>query len=77
MHKKDALTLNDLISLFSIIGVSVSLIMLVGVAGAVDCDSITLFEGTKKIVIWLIVMALSVIGLAKVERDEEDIYDRL
>ena len=43
MHKKDALTLNDLISLFSIIGVLVSLIMLVGVAGAVDCDSITLF----------------------------------
>lgn len=76
MHK-DELSLNDLISLFSIIGVLVSLIMLVGVAGAVDCDSITLFEGAKKIVIWLIVMALSVIGLAKVERDEEDIYDRL
>lgn len=76
MHK-DEMTLNDLISLFSIIGILVSLVMLVGVAGAVDCDSITLLEGVKKIAIWLIVMVLAVIGLAKVERDEEDIYDRL
>lgn len=76
MHK-DELSLNDLISLFSIMGVLVSLIMLVGVAGAVDCDSITLFEGAKKIVVWLIVMTLSVIGLAKVERDEQGEFDNL
>lgn len=77
MHKKDALTLDDLISLFSIMGVFLSIIMIIGVAGAVDCDSLTLYEGTVRFVFWLIILVLSVIGLAKVERDEEDIYDRL
>lgn len=76
MHK-EALTLDDLISLFSIMGIFLSIIMMIGVAGAVDCDSLTLYEGTVRLVFWLIVLVLSIIGLVKVEKDEEGIYDRL
>ena len=76
MHK-EVLTLDDLISLFSIMGIFLSIIMLIGVAGAVDCDSLTLYEGAVRLVFWLIVLVLSIIGLVKVEKDEEGIYDRL
>lgn len=77
MHK-DALTLGDLISLFSILGALLSIIMLVGVAGAADCDSITLIEATKKGIIWIAVLICSVIGIMHEERKEEEgKYDRL
>jgi len=77
MHK-DELSLNDLIALFSGIGILVSFIMLVGIAGGVYCDSITIYEATKKGIVWCIVMLLSVLGTLKVEKDdEEDEYGNL
>lgn len=77
MHK-DALTLSDLVSLFSIIGIFLSVIMMIGIAGSVDCDSITLIEAAKKGIIWIVVLICSVIGIIHEERkEEESIYDRL
>ena len=71
MHK-DELSLNDLIVLFGGLGMLISFIMLVGIAGGVDCDSITIYEATKKGIVWFIVMLLSVLGILKVEKDEEE-----
>ena len=77
MHK-DALTLDDLISLFSILGALLSIIMLIGVAGAAYCDSITLVEATKKSIIWIVILICCVIGIMYEERKEEEgKYDRL
>lgn len=77
MHK-DALTLDDLISLFSILGALLSIIMLIGVAGAAYCDSITLVEATKKSIIWIVILICCVIGIMHEERKEEEgKYDRL
>jgi len=71
MHK-DELSLDDIIALFSVIGMGISIIMLVGIAGGVDCDSITIFDAAKKGIVWCIILILSVIGLLKVEKDEEE-----
>ena len=77
MHK-DELSLNDIISLFSVIGILLSIIMLVGIAGGVDCDNITIFDAAKKGIVWCIVLTLSVMGMMKVEKDdEEDEYGNL
>ena len=76
MHK-DELSLNDLISLFSILGILLSIIMLVGIAGGVDCDSLTILDAAKKSVVWFIILVLSFIGALKVERDEESEFDNL
>ena len=71
MHK-DELSLDDLILLFSGIGMLISFIMLVGIAGGVDCDNITIFDAAKKGIVWCIIMTLSVMGLLKVEKDDEE-----
>lgn len=71
MHK-DELSLDDIISLFSVIGMLLSVIMLVGIAGGVDCDKITIFDAAKKGIVWCIVLTLSVMGLMKVEKDDEE-----
>lgn len=71
MHK-DELSLDDIISLFSVIGMLLSIIMLVGIAGGVDCNSITIFDAAKKGIVWCIILILSVIGLMKVEKDDEE-----
>jgi len=71
MHK-DELSLDDIIALFSVIGMGISIIMLVSIAGGVDCDSITIFDAAKKGIVWCIILILSVIGLLKVEKDEEE-----
>lgn len=71
MHK-DELGLNDLISFFSIMGILLSFVMLVGIAGGVDCDTITIYDAAKKGVIWCIILIISVIGVLKVEKDEEE-----
>ena len=76
MHK-DELNLDDLLTLFGIIGVLLSIIMMVGTAGALDCDSITTFEAAKKIIIWLIILVISTIGLLKAAKDNEGEYDNL
>jgi len=77
MHK-DELSLDDIIALFSVIGMGISIIMLVGIAGGVDCDSITIFDAAKKGIVWCIILILSVIGLMKVEKDgEESEFDNL
>lgn len=70
------LYLENIIGTISLFGIIISMIMLVGIAGAIDCDTITLTDGTKKIIIYLIILICSVIGILHVER-EEDICDRM
>lgn len=70
--RKDELTLNDLISLFSMLGLLLSIIMLCGIAGGVDCDRLTILDAAKKGIVWCIILILSAIGILKVERDEEE-----
>ena len=71
MHK-DELSLNDIITLFSAIGILLSIIMLACIAGGVDCDSLTILDAAKKSIVWSIILVLSFIGVLKVERDEEE-----
>lgn len=68
--------LDDIIGVASVIGLLVSFIMLIGIAGAIDCDTLTFADGIKKMVVWFIVFICSAIGIIHVEK-EEDSYDRL
>lgn len=66
------------IATLALLGAFISIIMLIGTAGAVDCDTITLTDGVKRGAIWLIILVCSVIGIIHEERKEEEgIYDRL
>lgn len=76
MHK-DRLSLNDLIVLFSLLGMLLSIIMMIGIAGAVDCDNLTILEAAKKEIVWCIILTVSGIGLLKVQKDEESEYEDL
>ena len=72
------ITLNDIITLLSALGIAGSVLTIIATAGAVDCNNITLTHGTIICGICLVVLALSIFGLIKMERDEEEsIYDRL
>ena len=68
--------LADIIGTVSLFGILISMLMLIGTAGAIDCDTVTLAEGIKKGSIWIIIMICSVIGIIHEEKDEGK-YDRL
>lgn len=70
--------MNKIIGFFSGIGCIGAIIMLLLIAGGVDCDEISIIDSAKGIVVCMIIMALSVAGIMKLERDEEEsVYDRL
>ena len=54
----------------------ISFILLIGIAGGVDTDQLTIDEAVKKSIIWIILLVIGVIGIIKTEK-EEDKYDRL
>ena len=68
--------LADIIGTISLFGLLISILMLIGTAGAVDCDTITLTDGVKRGAIWLIILVCSVIGIIREER-EDDVYGGL
>jgi hypothetical protein len=67
----DRMTSKDLILLFSILGMTLSILMLVGICGGLDQDKITFAEAMKKSAIWMVVFIASVFGIIKGEKEEE------
>ncbi|MBO4705822.1 MAG: hypothetical protein J5647_08830 [Spirochaetaceae bacterium] len=67
----DRMTSKDLILLFSILGMTLSILMLVGICGGLDQDKITFAEAMKKSAIWMVVFIASVVGIIKGEKEEE------
>lgn len=76
MHK-DELSLKDIILFLSLIGMLISLVMMVGTAGAVECEKLTILEGAKREIIWVIILILSGIGIIKIQTEEESEFDDL
>ena len=68
--------LEKIIGTAAIIGLIVSFIMLVGTAGAIECDTITAADGIKRGAIWLGIMIASVICIVRLEGDDDE-YRRL
>ena len=68
--------LDDIIGTVSIFGILISFFVLIGTAGAIDCDDLALSDGIRRGSIWLVILICSVIGIVHVEK-EEDIYDKL
>lgn len=67
----DKMTFRDVILLFSILGMTLSILMMVGICGGLDQDKITFAEAIKKSAIWMVIFAASVFGIVKGEREEE------
>lgn len=65
------------IATLALLGAFISIIMLIGTAGAIECDSIALGEGVKRGIIWIAILVCSVIGIVHEEKEEENVYDRL
>lgn len=72
------ITLNDIITLLSALGIAGSVLTIIAIAGAVDCNNITMTKAATISGICLAVLALSILGLIKMEKkEEESVYDRL
>ena len=72
------ITLEDIITMLCAIGLFVSVAFMIGTVGAVEMDQITMKEAITRCAICLVVMAASVFGLNKIEKNEEEnVYDRL
>lgn len=67
----DKMTFRDVILLFSILGMTLSILMMVGICGGLDQDKITFAEAIKKSAIWMVVFIASVVGIIKGEKEEE------
>ena len=50
---------------------------MVGIAGGVEMNTITLAGATKRFIVAVVILAVDVLILWKTERDEEGEYDRL
>ena len=64
--------LQNIIGAVSFIGLAVSIIMLIGIAGSVDVNTLSIGEAAKRGIIWLIVLALSAGGIVLLEKDEDE-----
>ena len=70
--------ISNTIAAFSFLGLTISLFVMIGTAGAVDCDRLTLKEAVIRCSICMVVLILSAIGLTKMEKAEnESEYDNL
>lgn len=70
--------ISNTIATFSFLGLIISLFVMIGTAGAVDCDCLTLKEAVIRCSICMAVLILSAIGLTKMEKAEnESEYDNL
>ena len=70
-------TLEELFAGLCLIGLVLSFIMLVGLAGKVDCDELQTMDFVKQGLKWFVVLIISVIGTIKLNKEEKSIYDRL
>lgn len=69
---KDEMTLKDVVLLFSVLGMTVSILVLVGILGSLDLDKITFAEAVKKSSVWMVICFISVFGLIKSESDADE-----
>ena len=68
--------IREIIAGVSLIALVVAIVLVIGTAGALEQDNITMFSAIKRLVALLIVIVICAMGIVKTE-DEEDIYDRL
>jgi hypothetical protein len=78
-HKpeKQRVCLDDILTAFALISLVATIIYMVGIAGSVETDAITLAGATKRFIVAIVILAVDVLILWKTERDEEGEYDRL
>jgi len=78
-HKpeKQRICLDDILTAFALISLVGTIIYMVGIAGSVETDAITLAGATKRFIVAIVILAVDVLILWKTERDEEGEYDRL
>ena len=69
---KEEMTFKDVVLLFSVLGMTVSILVLVGILGSLDLDKITFTEAVKKSIVWMIICCISVFGLIKSESDADE-----
>ena len=70
--------MKTLLSTICTLGFFGSFIALIGIAGGIDCESISISTGAFGVAGCLAVLGLSVAGIIKIQKDEEEnIYDRL
>lgn len=70
------ITLTDIIGFFAGVSIFISVLFLIGIAGAIECDSLTIKESISRIIVCLVILGVSVVGITKIE-SEENKYDRL
>lgn len=63
--------IKNLLATICLVVLTAALIGAIGTAGAVDCDTITIGEGARRGIILIVVMFASVLGLIKLECDED------
>ena len=68
--------MKSIIGALSLLGILISLTVIIGTAGAVDCNELEIIDAAKRFGICVAILILSIIGIAKTEQ-EEDIYGRL
>ena len=64
--------LKDALGAICGIALFVTFFLAVGTAGAVECDNLTLADGVKRMAILIVIMALSVIGISKTGKDDDE-----
>lgn len=75
--KKQRVCLDDILTAFALISLVATIIYMVGIAGGVEMNTITLAGATKRFIVAVVILAVDVLILWKTERDEEGEYDRL
>lgn len=68
---RDKMTLKDIIELFSLIGLFVSLLIILGICGGLEQDQITISETLRDCIPWAVIFTASAIGLIKTGGDED------
>lgn len=74
-HEKAGL--EEILEAFVLITLLGAIGCMIGIAGGVETDSLTLMQATKWFAAALIVLVIDVIIFSKVERDDESEFDRL
>ncbi len=75
--KKERICLDDILTALALISMVFSVGYMIGIAGGVETDSLTIMQAAKRFVAALIVLAIDVIIFSKVEKDDKSEFDRL
>lgn len=67
----------EILEAFALITFIGALIYMIGIAGGVETDSLTLLQASKRFIAALIVIVIDAAIFLKAERDDESEFDRL